>query len=155
MFDIGWPELMVVAVLTVLVVGPKELPRVLRTVTGIIRKIRMMAGEFQGSIDDLAREADLQDIKKQMMDANSKDIGAELEKAVDPTGEVTGSIKEIQGDLNESKSAFERLQESKPATDAAADAITGANAAPAETEAAAPADAAEAEPAVEKKADNA
>ena len=155
MFDIGWPELMVVAVLTVLVVGPKELPRVLRTVTGIIRKIRMMAGEFQGSIDDLAREADLQDIKKQMMDANSKDIGAELEKAVDPTGEVTGSIKEIQGDLNESKSAFERLQESKPATDAAADAITGANAAPDETEAAAAVDTAEAEPAVEKKADNA
>ena len=154
MFDIGWPELMVVAVLTVLVVGPKELPRVLRTVTGIIRKIRMMAGEFQGSIDDLAREADLQDIKKEMMDANSKDIGAELEKAVDPTGEVTGSIKEIQGDLNESKSAFERLQESKPATDAAADAITGANAAPAETDSAA-ADTAEAEPAVEKKADNA
>ena len=148
MFDIGWPELMVIAVLTVLVVGPKELPRVLRTVTGIIRKIRMMAGEFQSSIDDLAREADLQDIKKQMMDANSKDIGAEIEKAVDPTGDVTGSIQEIQKDLNQSKSAFERLQESKPAADSAAEAITGANATGSE-------DAEPEAPAVEKKADNA
>ena len=46
----------------VIVVGPKEIPRVLRTVTGAMRKIRGMAREFQSSIDDLAREAELDDL---------------------------------------------------------------------------------------------
>ena len=85
MFDIGWPELMVIGVLTIIVVGPKELPRVLRTVTGIIRKIRMMAGDFQNSIEDIAREADMQDIKKQLEETSKRDLNKEMEEYLDPT----------------------------------------------------------------------
>ena len=103
MFDIGWPELMVIAVLTVLIVGPKELPRVIRSVTGIIRKIRMMTSEFQSGIDDMAREADLDDIKKQMMEASTKDIEGEIEKVIDPAGEVKKSIDDMKSDLEKGK----------------------------------------------------
>ncbi|WP_259779896.1 Sec-independent protein translocase protein TatB [Aestuariispira ectoiniformans] len=99
MFDIGWPELMVVAVLTVIVVGPQELPRVLRTVMGLVRKVRMVAGEFQNSMEDIAREADLQDIKKQMSELGESDLKKEIEDSIDPTGEINQSVKEMQDDM--------------------------------------------------------
>lgn len=103
MFDIGWPELMVIAVLTVLIVGPKELPRVIRSVTGIVRKIRMMTGEFQSGLDEMAREADLDDIKKKMMDASTSDIEGEIEKALDPAGDIKNSLDDMKTDLEKGK----------------------------------------------------
>ena len=103
MFDIGWPELMVIAVLTVLVVGPKELPRVIRSVSGIIRKVRMMTSEFQSGLDEMAREADLDDIKKTMMGAGGTDIKDEIEKAIDPDGDVKKSFKNLKSDLKKGR----------------------------------------------------
>lgn len=65
MFDIGWQELFVLAVLAIIVVGPKDLPRAIRTVTYWIRKARGMARDLQDGIDDVVREAELEDIKKE------------------------------------------------------------------------------------------
>ena len=59
---------------TVIVVGPKEIPRVLRTVTSAMRKIRGMAREFQSSIDELAREAELDDLKKSIQGTEKFDL---------------------------------------------------------------------------------
>ena len=61
MLDIGWTELMVIGVLALLVVGPKELPRLMRTVGQFVAKARGMARDFQRSMEDAAREADLSD----------------------------------------------------------------------------------------------
>ncbi len=58
MFDIGAMELIVVAVLALVVVGPRELPRLLRTMGGIVRKTREMAAEFKDGVEQLAAEAD-------------------------------------------------------------------------------------------------
>ena len=101
MFDIGWPELFIVALITMIVVGPKELPRVLRTVTLWIRKIRAMARDFQDGIDDLAREADLDDMRKQIEGSADLDIDDDIEKTIDPTGELTESVREIDDALGE------------------------------------------------------
>ena len=101
MLDIGWPELLIVALVTIIVVGPKELPRVLRTVTQMVRKVRAMASEFQSGIDDLAREAELDDLKKDIEKAASTDIAGDLENEIDPTGEVTKSVREIEESLKE------------------------------------------------------
>ena len=101
MLDIGWPELLIVALVTIMVVGPKELPRVLRTVTQMMRKVRAMASEFQSGIDDLAREAELDDLKKDIEKVASTDIAGELENEIDPTGEVTKSMREIETSLKE------------------------------------------------------
>ena len=114
MFDIGWPELMVIGVLTIIVVGPKELPRVLRTVTGIIRKIRMMAGDFQNSIEDIAREADMQDIKKQLEDVGKRDIGKDVEEYLDPTGDLNKSVKEMETDMKSWADKANLEQDSQP-----------------------------------------
>lgn len=101
MLDIGWPELLIVALVTIIVVGPKELPRVLRTVTQVVRKVRAMASEFQSGIDDLAREAELDELKKSIEKTASTDIAGELENQIDPTGEVTRSMQEIETSLKE------------------------------------------------------
>ncbi len=107
MLDVGWQELFVIAVITIIVVGPKEIPRVLRTVTLWIRKIKDMAREFQSSIDDIAREAELDDIKKQLSEAKDFDIEHELENAIDPTGEVTKTIHDLKEPLDDVKSVAE------------------------------------------------
>lgn len=103
MFDIGWQELFLVALITIIVVGPKELPRVLRTVTLWIRKVRSMAREFQDGIDDLAREADLEDLRKDIEKGAGVDFGDEIERTIDPSGEMKEAIEEIGGALEDTK----------------------------------------------------
>jgi len=66
-----------------------------------MRKVRAMASEFQSGIDDLAREAELDDLKKSIEKTGSTDIAGELENQIDPTGEVTKSMREIETSLKE------------------------------------------------------
>jgi len=69
MFDIGWGELLVIGIVALVVIGPKELPGVLRTLGQGMAKIRRMASEFQGQFQEAMREAEMHDIKKQVDDA--------------------------------------------------------------------------------------
>lgn len=64
MFDIGWSEMLVIGVVALIVIGPKELPGVIRNVGRMVGKLRRMAGEFQGTFQEALREADLADVKK-------------------------------------------------------------------------------------------
>src|SRR5215216_7523741 len=64
MFDIGWSELVVIAVVALIAIGPKELPGVLRMVGQWMGKARTMAGEFQGQFQEAMREAEMADLKK-------------------------------------------------------------------------------------------
>jgi sec-independent protein translocase protein TatB len=98
MFDIGWQELFIVAVIGIIVIGPKELPRTLRAVTGALRKVRSMASEFQSGIDDVVREAELEDIKKSVTGSGEFDFENEIKETLDPTGDLE---KDIQGSLDE------------------------------------------------------
>ncbi len=74
MLDIGWQELIVIGVLALLVVGPKELPGLLRQVGRWAGKARSVAREFQRSMEDAAREADLEEFKK------LRDVKRDVEK---------------------------------------------------------------------------
>lgn len=58
MFDIGAMELFVVAILALVVVGPKELPKLLRTIAGFVRRMRELAAEFRSGVEDLASEVE-------------------------------------------------------------------------------------------------
>lgn len=64
MFDIGWSELVVIGVVALIAIGPKELPGVLRTVGQWMGKVRRMASEFQGQFNEAMREAEMADLKK-------------------------------------------------------------------------------------------
>ncbi len=96
MFDIGWSEMAVVALLALIVIGPKDLPRVMRTASHWVRKARGLAREFQSGIDDMIREADLADAKKALDDAKRLDIDKAVEKVIDPTGEVGDEARNIE-----------------------------------------------------------
>jgi sec-independent protein translocase protein TatB len=71
MFDIGWSELVVIGVVALIAIGPKELPGVLRMVGQWAGKARRMASEFQGQFNEAMREAEMADIKKQFDDVTS------------------------------------------------------------------------------------
>src|SRR6201999_1840803 len=64
MFDIGWSELLVIAVVALIAIGPKELPGVLRMIGQWMGKARKMAAEFQGQFNEAMREAEMADLKK-------------------------------------------------------------------------------------------
>jgi sec-independent protein translocase protein TatB len=94
MFDIGWGELVVIGVIALIVIGPKELPAVLRTLGQTMGKVKRMAGEFQGQFQEAMREAELDDLKKQAQDLTSSvtditnfdpmaDTQAEVERALE------------------------------------------------------------------------
>ena len=99
MFDIGWQELFLIAVVTILVVGPRELPRVLRTVVASLRKVRGLANDFQRGMDELAREADLDDIRKDLEKSADLDLESELKDEIDPTGEITNSMRQLENEM--------------------------------------------------------
>ena len=76
MFDIGWSELVVIAVVALIAIGPKELPGVLRMVGQWMGKARRMAAEFQGQFNEAMREAEMAELKKTFDDV--KDAAADL-----------------------------------------------------------------------------
>jgi len=71
MFDIGWSELVVIGMVALIVIGPKELPSVLRMIGQSLGKVRRMAAEFQGQFNEAMREAEMADIKKSFDDISS------------------------------------------------------------------------------------
>jgi sec-independent protein translocase protein TatB len=65
MFDIGWTELIIVGIIALIVIGPRELPKTLRTVGQMMTKVRRMASEFQGQFNEAIREAELDELRKE------------------------------------------------------------------------------------------
>jgi sec-independent protein translocase protein TatB len=71
MFDIGWGELVVIGIVALIAIGPKELPGVLRSLGQWMGKIRRMSAEFQGQFQEALREAEMSDLRKQAEDIKS------------------------------------------------------------------------------------
>lgn len=102
MLDIGWAEMAVIAVVALIVLGPRELPKVLRTVGQWVGKARALAREFQDGINQIAEEAELDDVKRRIdalgNDAlGNVDIKREIESSIDPTGGVPTTQNSIGG----------------------------------------------------------
>ncbi|MEN6543122.1 Sec-independent protein translocase protein TatB [Parvibaculum sp.] len=90
MFDIGWSELLLVGVLALVFVGPKDLPRVMRTAGRYVGKMRAMAREFQQSFEDLARESELEELRKQVAELRNQSVAplADIREAVETAGQA-------------------------------------------------------------------
>jgi sec-independent protein translocase protein TatB len=89
MFDFDFGKLMVVAIVALAVIPPKDLPRVMRTVGQVVGKMRRMAAEFQGQFMDAMREADLDSVRKELEALNDK---AKAEMAVDPAAMIRDDV---------------------------------------------------------------
>ena len=88
MLDIGWSEIAVIVVVALIVIGPKDLPKVLKTVGIWVRKARMLTRDFQNSVDEMIRDADLEDVRRQATELRNINIGREVEKTIDPSGSL-------------------------------------------------------------------
>jgi sec-independent protein translocase protein TatB len=96
MFDLGWGKIVIIAVIALVVIGPKELPAVLRTVGQWMGKIRRMAAEFQGQFQEAMREAEMADLKKSI-DAIT-DATRGIGSGFDPIGSVSKDIESAFAD---------------------------------------------------------
>jgi sec-independent protein translocase protein TatB len=95
MFDLSWGEMGIIAVVALVVLGPKELPNALRTMSMLLKNARKLAGEFQSGVNEIIREADLEDARKKLQEVqslNKNQIQSAIEKAVDPTGEMKSAL---------------------------------------------------------------
>ena len=101
MFDIGWPEMAVVAVIALIIIGPKDLPRILRYAGKWAGKARRMAREFQRNFDDMVRESELDDVKKSVESASSFNPVKDIGNSIDPTGEMKADIESLAKDDDE------------------------------------------------------
>ena len=96
MFDISWTEFLLIGIVALIVIGPKELPAVMRSLGQWTRKIRSMAADFQNQFHEAMREAEMADLKKQV-DEVASDI-----KSYDPLKDVRADVESIGKDLDES-----------------------------------------------------
>ncbi|MEO1091196.1 MAG: Sec-independent protein translocase protein TatB [Pseudomonadota bacterium] len=92
MFDLGWSEMGIVLLVALLVLGPKELPRLARDLGRWVGKARSLAREFQRSLEDIARETELDEVKKQIEDAARATPAKRLEKVIDPDGDLADAF---------------------------------------------------------------
>ncbi|MCY4034154.1 MAG: Sec-independent protein translocase protein TatB [Hyphomicrobiales bacterium] len=84
MLDIGWSELLVIAIVAVVVVGPKDLPRLMRTVGRYTSKARGLAREFRASFEELGRETELEEINREMERIRREDPIRQRTNAIAP-----------------------------------------------------------------------
>ena len=92
LLDFGWSELMLIGVVALVVIGPKDLPRVLRQLTQWIKKARELAADFQRNVDEMMREAELADLKNQIEKATSG-VVEDVQKSIDPGGEIKKALE--------------------------------------------------------------
>ena len=104
MFDIAWTEMLVIAVVLIVVVGPKELPGMLRTFGKTMTRMRSMANDFRRQFDDALKEADLDDLKNLADDARKLNPTANIKKALNPLETAGNHVRnEIQSAFNPPK----------------------------------------------------
>ncbi|UYN93916.1 MAG: Sec-independent protein translocase protein TatB [Enhydrobacter sp.] len=121
MFGIDSPELLVIAVVALIVIGPKELPGMLRSWGSWMAKMRGMAAEFRGHVDEMVRQSEIDQVKKQLESAPGLDL-----QALDPTREIKSAIQEgmteTEKAIAEAKSTFDNpLAEPESAPQVAAE----------------------------------
>src|SRR5215469_10999750 len=133
MFDLGWGKIVIIAVIALVVIGPKELPAVLRTVGQWMGKIRRMAAEFQGQFQEAMREAEMADLKKSIdaiTDA-TRGIGSGFDPIASVSKDIEKSFEEKPAPSPDAPTTAEpAVAAATEATPAAAEPAATAEAAP-------------------------
>jgi sec-independent protein translocase protein TatB len=116
-FDIGWPELLLIGAVALVVIGPKDLPRALRVAGYWLRKARTLSREFQGSVEQMIREAELDEMRQSLKKATEFDIEKEITKTIDPDGKLAESIRPPDLDIPDHFDAAPKSVEALPEPD--------------------------------------
>lgn len=112
MFEVGWTEMLVIAIVMIVVVGPKDLPNMLRTFGRTVAKLRAMAGDFQKQFNEALKEAELDDVKKSVDELRGLNPAAQIRKQLNPFEQAAADVR----------AGVDNMMKPKPADDPAAQA---------------------------------
>ncbi len=107
MFEVGWTEMLVIAIVMIVVVGPKDLPNMLRTFGRTTAKLRAMAADFQKQFNEALKEAELDDVKKSVDTLRGLNPAAEIRKQLNPFEQAAADVR----------SGVDAVMKPKPAVD--------------------------------------
>ncbi|MEW6632857.1 MAG: Sec-independent protein translocase protein TatB, partial [Pseudomonadota bacterium] len=138
MFDIGWSELLVIAVVMIVVVGPKDLPNMLRTFGRTAAKLRAMAGDFQKQFNDALKEAELDDVKSSIDSLRGLNPMNEVRKQLNPFEQAAADVRSGVDNMMKPTPAPDPAAPASPTPQASEPLKNGATAMPGENEAAPP-----------------
>jgi sec-independent protein translocase protein TatB len=93
LFDLGWSEILLIGTVALVFIGPKDLPKAMRVAGYWVRKARTLSREFQGSIDQMIREAELDEMRQDLKKAAEFDLDKEFHNTIDPTGSLREGLK--------------------------------------------------------------
>ncbi|MGA8757138.1 MAG: Sec-independent protein translocase protein TatB [Stellaceae bacterium] len=92
LFDLGWSEILLIGTVALVFIGPKDLPKAMRVAGFWVRKARTLSREFQSSIDQMIREAELDEMRQELKKAAELDLNKEFHNTIDPTGSLRESL---------------------------------------------------------------
>jgi sec-independent protein translocase protein TatB len=92
LFDLGWSEILLIGTVALVFIGPKDLPKAMRVAGYWMRKARTLSREFQSSIDQMIREAELDEMRQDLKKAAEFDLNKEFHNTIDPTGSLRESL---------------------------------------------------------------
>ena len=92
-FDLGMSELLLIGIVALIFIGPKDLPKALRVAGFWVKKARTLSREFQSSVEQMIREAELDEMRKELKKATEIDLDKEFQKTIDPTGSLAEGLK--------------------------------------------------------------
>ncbi|OHV89094.1 Sec-independent protein translocase protein TatB [Mesorhizobium sp. ORS 3428] len=119
MFEVGWSELLVIAVVMIVVVGPKDLPNMLRTFGRTAAKLRAMAGDFQKQFNDALKEAELDDVKSSVDSLRGLNPMTEIRKQLNPFEQAAADVRAGVDTMMKPKPASEQAPSDATAPQAA------------------------------------
>jgi len=121
MLDIGWSEMAMIALLALIVIGPKDLPRVMRTVGQWVRKARGIARDFQSSLDEMIQDDELKEARRQIeaqtrhfQERESFGIGKELERHVDSSGTIRQTSEDLDKAVKDDPTGPDNSRDAAP-----------------------------------------
>ncbi len=94
MFDFAWSEIALIGVVALVLIGPKDMPVAIKAVSDMVRKARKMAGEFQSQVDEMTKDTGIAEVRQQLNELRSMDIGGEIAKAVDADGSIRSAFND-------------------------------------------------------------
>jgi sec-independent protein translocase protein TatB len=93
LFDLGWSEILLIGMVALVFIGPKDLPKALRIAGFWVKKARTLSREFQSSVEQMIREAELDEMRQELKKATEIDLEKEFRETIDPTGTLAESLK--------------------------------------------------------------
>ena len=107
MFSFGWGEILLILIVVIIVVGPKDIPKFLRQIGNLSKSIKKISREFKSSLNQIAEETDLKDVKNSITDVtnikNELDIKSNLKNEINTIKETVSSVEKDISEINKSK----------------------------------------------------